>query len=288
MEYEIRKTLLPTIDTASELIGCTFFWCRFVSAKQESLTFATHKHMVAEIHFVIKGELTFYFNQNVTVKEGEFIFIRAGCSHAIYNSNPKTLKLVIGFTVDEYHPRISSVLYGKSAPIPYSANDVMLSLIEAIWQKSAQRNHLEKLSVRHLMNSIVFEMVDMLYNPADLPSKQDVQIIKADQRMEQMQEFIGTHIFDQIRGEDVASSVRLGIRQADRICHQFYGYSVNQWIIRERIRRIKDLLETTDYTLSDLSEISGFSNVYSFIRHFKTYTGKTPGGYRKERQKHKL
>jgi len=266
-------------DTVIELKSFLFPWCRIVSAKDETLSFAVHKHSLAEIHYILKGEMTFYCKKGIVVQAGEFIFIHAGCRHTIRNSDPETVQLVMSISMDNLHNKARKVFSSTSLPVAYACNRVMKSLLNAIEEK-AEEAKTEDEAMPYIVNSLVYETVDMLFDQME-PVNEQEHGASMDQRIILMQEYIKTHILDGIRGGEAAEKAGISLRQANRLCIREFGCTLNQLIVDERIQRIKTLLKTTDYILSDLAEITGFSSTYAFIRHFKQYTGETPGAYRK-------
>ncbi len=60
----------------------------------------------------------------------------------------------------------------------------------------------------------------------------------------------------------------------------FYGISPKNDLINARIDRAKYLLENHALSISEVSEMSGYNNMYHFIRQFKQHTGTTPGVFR--------
>jgi AraC family transcriptional activator FtrA len=58
------------------------------------------------------------------------------------------------------------------------------------------------------------------------------------------------------------------------------GMSPIEWITRQRIGLAKDLLETTDDSLTSIAAQSGFRSIESFRRHFRHVAGTTPAAYR--------
>lgn len=46
-----------------------------------------------------------------------------------------------------------------------------------------------------------------------------------------------------------------------------------------RIGKARELLKTTDMSLSEISEAVGFNDYFYFIKKFKKETGVTPGKY---------
>lgn len=59
-----------------------------------------------------------------------------------------------------------------------------------------------------------------------------------------------------------------------------YDITPAQYITRLRIDYAKALLSGSDYTISEIAEHSGFSDVKYFGTKFKNMTGFTPSGYR--------
>ncbi|MCR4694668.1 MAG: AraC family transcriptional regulator [Pseudobutyrivibrio sp.] len=69
-----------------------------------------------------------------------------------------------------------------------------------------------------------------------------------------------------------------------RICREFkkeYGTSPIQFINQRRIDRAKELLFTTDQTVTQIGLAVGFENINHFINTFKKFTGTTPLNYKK-------
>lgn len=69
----------------------------------------------------------------------------------------------------------------------------------------------------------------------------------------------------------------------DYMSHQFHkkaGISLSNYIIEERMREAKKLLVTTEYSLQQISDKTGFSNISYFHRQFKKACGVTPQQYR--------
>ena len=51
-------------------------------------------------------------------------------------------------------------------------------------------------------------------------------------------------------------------------------------VINARIRMAKEFLLQANYTLTEIAELCGYSNVEHFCRQFKEKTGCTPGEFR--------
>ncbi len=63
---------------------------------------------------------------------------------------------------------------------------------------------------------------------------------------------------------------------------KYIGISPITYLIQKRIQEGKSLLESTSYSISEISTILGFSSQSYFSQAFKKVTGKTPNQYRNE------
>lgn len=63
---------------------------------------------------------------------------------------------------------------------------------------------------------------------------------------------------------------------------QISGFSMNQYINAIRIKEAQRLLKTTDFTITQISDMTGFDSITHFGRVFKNITGSTPLNFRKE------
>ena len=64
--------------------------------------------------------------------------------------------------------------------------------------------------------------------------------------------------------------------------NQYKGISPMRYLIQRRISEAKFLLETTSYSMNDISAIIGFSNQNYFTFAFKREIGCSPSTYRKQ------
>ena len=58
-----------------------------------------------------------------------------------------------------------------------------------------------------------------------------------------------------------------------------YGCPPVKYITRLRVERAKELLRTKRFTVSEISDMCGFENVYYFSNVFKKITGVSPRNY---------
>ncbi|MFC2567792.1 MAG: helix-turn-helix domain-containing protein, partial [Haemophilus parainfluenzae] len=62
------------------------------------------------------------------------------------------------------------------------------------------------------------------------------------------------------------------------------GMSLNQWLIEARLQRARELLESTDLSITDIAEQSGFHSDTALRQHFLKKHKISPNRWRKQFQ----
>jgi two-component system response regulator YesN len=65
-----------------------------------------------------------------------------------------------------------------------------------------------------------------------------------------------------------------------KIVKEEIGMTIKEYIDGQRIMKAKSFLESTNDTVTKISEKVGYSSIQAFTRAFKLHTGKTPSDYR--------
>ena len=81
--------------------------------------------------------------------------------------------------------------------------------------------------------------------------------------------------------EFYASSLCLSTGHLSRIIKAISGKTVGGWIRDYVILEAKVMLQTSDFTISQISDYLNFPNPSFFSKYFRETTGITPGQYRK-------
>lgn len=65
------------------------------------------------------------------------------------------------------------------------------------------------------------------------------------------------------------------------------GTTVEKYVIAQKIERVKELLTYNELTLSEISDILGYSSTAYLSAQFKTQTGLTPTQFKLQKEKHR-
>jgi len=80
---------------------------------------------------------------------------------------------------------------------------------------------------------------------------------------------------------DLAAHARLPLRTFERRFTAETGTTPIKWLNAARVDRARELLETTDATVSRISRLCGLGTPANFRQHFRRATGTTPREYRR-------
>ena len=91
-----------------------------------------------------------------------------------------------------------------------------------------------------------------------------------------------TAYFEKITLEDIAASANVSEREALRTFKKSLGKAPFDYLNEYRLDKARELLETTDLTITEIAVSTGFSDSAYFGKVFRNYFECTPGGYRKK------
>lgn len=96
-----------------------------------------------------------------------------------------------------------------------------------------------------------------------------------------LREYMQSDYFKIKNVEPLAERVNLSVSRFYSLYKEVFGISPKRDLINIRLEHAKNLLNNSNKSLEELSEILGYSNQYHFIRQFKAFTGITPAKYGK-------
>jgi len=128
--------------------------------------------------------------------------------------------------------------------------------------------------VRDILLSIITQTISSCRN-----SKEE----KHDQTVVEVKDIIHSQLQDyNLSAEMISDNFGLTTAYLNRLFKAHTGFSIAGYINSLRLETAEELLRSSDHTVAEICELSGFSNQGSFFRLFKKKYGRTPGDYQKE------
>lgn len=108
--------------------------------------------------------------------------------------------------------------------------------------------------------------------------------IPANSIVEVITTYINGNLHEKLTLEQLAGYVHLHPQYLGRLFKQEMHVTITEYITRKRIEKSKELLECSQKTITEISEICGFSDSNYFTRVFRKMEGIPPKEYRKNKQ----
>ena len=87
---------------------------------------------------------------------------------------------------------------------------------------------------------------------------------------------------NRITPRELAQLVGLSPDYFTRLFRKTFGVSPKEWILQQRLRQAAGLLAESTWTISEISQRMGFSDLYLFSRQFKQEFGNSPRTWRRQ------
>ncbi|MCQ2543271.1 MAG: helix-turn-helix transcriptional regulator [Lachnospiraceae bacterium] len=94
--------------------------------------------------------------------------------------------------------------------------------------------------------------------------------------------YIYDHLHERITLENVARESNISEAYLSRLFKEEMGMSVSEYISRKKIETARNMIEYSDYSFAEISNILAFPSQSYFVKVFKKYEGVTPGKYQSD------
>ena len=93
--------------------------------------------------------------------------------------------------------------------------------------------------------------------------------------------YIAAHLSEEITLEDLAAIVHFHPNYFITFFKKYFGASPLKYVTAARLDKAKRLLKSTDESVAQVAEETGFHDLYHFSKRFKAHTGYSPSDFRK-------
>ena len=239
---------------------------------RDTLSYRFHRHNFYEIHFTLKGYVTYGFREDsFTVKENEFLIIPPLSEHEVSKHNDSFFKLTLALdTSDESLVSLLNVSANKIHKLSHSALTILNSILEI-----SQKKRFFKSEIIHaLLCSLIYELLETT------PTKQTIQKNpNTDSRVIKAKKFIDDNFDVFFTCDEVAWYCNVSTKQLGRLFKQYENVGLLEYIHQQKLTHAKKLLLDPTLSIKDVSKKLGFSDANYFSKFFLRLTGITPAKY---------
>ncbi len=218
------------------------------------------------ICFSMSGQITYTMNGKTFVsKPDNAIIVPQGCSYCRV-TNSEGLFPLINFSCNGLDLKEIVVL-------PLDDPQDYIQRFKAIQQLFLRNKN------RMMLYSIFYELLDILAYQNEQHSD----------RLNFVARYIEEHIQDPtLSNGELAKCLGISEFYLRKLFQAHYRVTPKQYILDSRIRKAKQMLINTPFSITAIAEECGFSSVYHFCRSFRQRTGKTPTQYAEENRTYQI
>lgn len=273
-----RLNLLPIQDP----FKITPLWIRCISHElnKQKLSTKAHVHSFYEAHYVFSGSIKYNDLENrktYTIKNGNGILFSPNSPHNIASFSNDLIKISITFSIsndnaNECFQEIAS----KSVHLLKISETVSCDFDDILFE-SDKKN----IFSPYLIRDRIFSIICSILRQANVHEELKIETKKEDIRISSAIQYINDNKCSALTCEDVAQYCKFNTKYLSRLFKQNTGITLLDYIHKTKNEEAKRLLMKSNFSLEEISSLTGFSNVYYFNTFFKKINGVPPGEYRK-------
>lgn len=242
-----------------------------------------HTHPFTELFYVVDGKGEFNIQgQRFPVKANDFVIINPQVEHTELSSPDEPLEyIVLG---------INGLSFSNLTPVsegghPFSFFNLrdeqkdILRYLNAMVQEATSQSMSYELVCHNLLEILLIKILRHQHFDLEV-GKQS----KATKDISFIKHYLETYYHESIQLEDLASMTHLSRFYISHSFKKEIGMSPMEYLIDIRIKESKILLRTTNYSISQVADIVGFTTPTYFSKQFRKSTGISPTDYREQFQ----
>ena len=242
-----------------------------------------HTHPFTELFYVVDGKGEFNIQgQRFPVKANDFVIINPQVEHTELSSPDEPLEyIVLG---------INGLSFSNLTPVsegghPFSFFNLrdeqkdILRYLNAMVQEATSQQMSYELVCHNLLEILLIKILRHQHFDLEV-GKQS----KATKDISFIKHYLETYYHESIQLEDLASMTHLSRFYISHSFKKEIGMSPMEYLIDIRITESKILLRTTNYSISQVADIVGFTTPTYFSKQFRKSTGISPTDYREQYQ----
>ena len=251
-----------------------------------------HWHDEFEYIIAVEGVVTLNLNaRQVTLGEGEAVFINSGCLHSVRTGPGEGVlrsllvlpKLIGGSRDCSIWEKLITPFSSEAAPsyvLLKDPSDWQQSLAEAMlqaWDVIAGEAYDYENEARFLISRALRILVDHLPQ-ADGTAAPNAPLIK---RTKKLLSYIEAHYMEDISNQDLMALCDCCEHVLLKSFHDVMGTSPARYLLRYRLEKSAQLLSSTKEKSCAIASACGFRDSSYFAKMFKRTYGMTPQEYRR-------
>ncbi|HJA06101.1 MAG TPA: AraC family transcriptional regulator [Candidatus Mediterraneibacter pullicola] len=239
-----------------------------------------HTHHFTEIFFVLEGKGNFLFREGTrSIRTGDLIIIPPYIEHTEQSIPETALKYYVlgidGVTFQTKYDATTAQIYCN-----FDNHSLLANLFDQIYYEIKGDQYGSDQICQHLLEVLLLRIIR---------TKQLIPIstnsVKMSKECAQIKEFLDTNYASHITLDTLTDLTHMNKYYMAHSFTKFTGLPPIQYLNQKRIEAACHLLTHTDYSISDIAALTGFSSQSYFTQTFRKFHHMTPNQYRQTHTK---
>lgn len=257
-------------------------------------TFASHLHKQVELIIVLEGSLTVTADSKPhKLTPGQGILVFPNRLHSLYTDTATGSHILLCIFEPDFCPHyrkyFQSYLPERNdfdldilSPHSRLASEQLLALTETFDRKEPIPAYISSLAEGYLSLLLADLFTPSLANPFRLQHQNGGEDLELEQRV---LIYLDEHFTEELSLEHLSKEFGISRFRLSRLFSEKLQTGFPSYVTSKRLEYARELLSTTDESVTNIALDAGFGSSRSFFREFKNAYRMTPNEYRKQRIK---
>lgn len=235
-----------------------------------------HTHHFTELFFVTHGSGNFIIeNESFPVKENDLVIVNPNVSHTESGKDGTPLEyIVLGINGLQFKTEDRQIDYNIHNFL-HNREEVYFYLKALLHEVQTKEENFESIC-QNLLEILIWNIMRKTKTTLSVaPTK------KITKECRFIEHYLDEHFMEDITLQTLSDLTYLNKYYLVHAFKHYKGVSPINYLIEKRISEAKHLLDTTNYPISKVASVVGFSSQSYFSQVFRKETGFSPNEYRK-------
>ena len=246
----------------------------------------THFHKIYEIYYLIENEIVYFIDDKTYhIPEGTVVIVPPYKIHTTRGLNDRCRKRLLIYIPESFvecYLRDDPNLLKRLETAPFTIKQSKRKSIEDLMFKLLNEYQKNQGSIV-LQKALLGELLVNLYRLSIESAKEtgSRSIRKGTGQIQSITNYITSHYYSDISLESLSKKFFMHPSYISRAFKQQLNISFTDFLKSVRIREVTLLLQSSELSVMQIAEKTGFDSSTSLCRAFKSVMGTTPLQYRK-------